>query len=139
MLACTLNTTPAKASSSGRTSFSTACLLTTSELVRGCGEGARSTNASSTSMTPKLLTPEPKKTGVCLPARNAAGSQVGDAPAASSMLSMAVSNSWPKSFNSAVLSLSGSVVKSCARRSLPDSNTVMAWVSTLMMPPNDLP
>jgi hypothetical protein len=37
MLACTLNTTPAKALSSGWTSRTTGCLLTTSELVRGWG------------------------------------------------------------------------------------------------------
>ena len=31
------------------------------------------------------------------------------------------------------------VSKSCGRRSLPDSNTVMAWVRRLMMPPKVLP
>src|SRR5256885_11313731 len=44
-----------------------------------------------TSMTPKLFTPEPKKTGVSLPARKASWSQGAEAPWASSMLSSASS------------------------------------------------
>eukprot|EP00952_Eustigmatos_sp_NYUAD-ZCMA_P003104 13520-Eustigmatos_ZCMA.PRE.1 len=55
MLAWILNTTPVKAGSSGLTQRCSAC--------RGPGGGARSTKASSTSRTPKLLMAEPKNTG----------------------------------------------------------------------------
>jgi len=139
ILACTLKTTPLKASSSGCTSLMTGCLLTMKELVRAPGEGARSTSASSTSITPKLLTPEPKNTGVCLPARKASWSQAGDAPVASSMLSMALVHSWPKRFSSAAGSLSGMDSNSCGRRSLPPSNTVIICVRKLTIPPKDFP
>jgi len=139
ILACTLKTTPENASSSGSMVFSTGCLLTMSELLRGRGEGARSTSASSTSITPKLFTPEPKNTGVCLPARKASWSNVGEAPVASSMLSMAVCHSLPKRSASLACSVRGMVSKSCGRRSLPDSNTVMACVRRLTMPPKLLP
>ena len=139
ILACTLNTTPENALSSGCTVFTTGCRFTTSELMRAWGAGARSTSASSTSITPKLFTPEPKNTGVCLPAKKAAWSQAGEAPVASSMLSMAVSHSWPKRLSRSACSVRGRVTKSCGRRSLPLSNTVMALVRRLMMPPNTLP
>ena len=117
----------------------TGCLLTTNELVRGPGDGARSTSASSTSITPKLFTPEPKNTGVCLPARKASRSNLGEAPVASSMLSSAVSHSLPKRFCRAAGSVRGMASKSCGRRSDPDSNTVMVWVRKLMMPAKVLP
>ncbi|MNK26395.1 hypothetical protein D3C87_447290 [compost metagenome] len=139
MLACTLKTTPAKSLSSGWISFTTGWRLTSVVLVRDCGEGARSTSASSTSITPKLFTPEPKNTGVCLPARKASRSQVGEAPVASSMLSMACSKSAPKRLTSVSRSLSGMVSKSCGSRSLPDSNTVIACVRRFMMPRKLLP
>ena len=119
--------------------FSCGCLFTTNELNRGRGEGAKSTSASSTSITPKLFTPEPKNTGVCLPAKKASLSKVGDAPVANSMLSMAVAQSLPKRCAKASCCVNGMVSKSCGRRSLPDSNTVIASVRKLMMPPNDLP
>ena len=139
ILACTLNTTPLNAASSGCMTFTTGALLTSKVLVRLCGAGARSTRASSTSITPKLFTPEPKNTGVCLPAKKAAWSQAGDAPVASSMLSTALVHSWPKRCCSASGCDRAMASKSCGRRSLPLSNTVMAWVRRLMMPPNSLP
>ena len=63
MFAWILNTKPVKAGSVGSTLRDVAS--------RGCGGGAHSTSACSTSRTPKLLMPEPKNTGLCLPARNA--------------------------------------------------------------------
>ena len=55
------------------------------------------------------------------------------------MLCSAVSNSWPKRLSSVSRSDSGMVSKSCGRRSLPDSKTVMALVRRFMMPPKLLP
>ena len=60
-------------------------------LMRARGEGARSTRASSTSMTPKLFTPEPKNTGVCIPARNISRSNGELAPWISSISSRNIS------------------------------------------------
>ena len=139
ILACTLNTTPEKAEASGCTSWVASCFWTMSELTLERGEGAMSTSASSTSMTPKLFTPEPKNTGVCCAAKKAWVSKLGEAPVASSMLSMAVSKSLPKRCCKSAVWLSGMVSKSCGRRSLPDSNTVMAWVRKFKMPPKLLP
>ncbi|MNE78803.1 hypothetical protein D3C80_1752390 [compost metagenome] len=55
------------------------------------------------------------------------------------MLSIAVSKVSPKRARRLSTSLSGIVSKSCGRRSLPDSNTVMVRVRRLMMPPKLLP
>ncbi len=72
MLAWILKTTPVNLPSCGETSRWIA--------ARGLGAGASSASASSTSCTPKLLMAEPKKTGVCFPARKAAWSKSGEAP-----------------------------------------------------------
>ena len=66
MLAWILKTTPVNLGSSGCTTRWIA--------VRTLGDGARSTSASSTSCTPKLLTAEPKNIGVWWPARKASRS-----------------------------------------------------------------
>ena len=139
MLACTLKTTPAKVLSSGWITCSCTCRLTSAWLVRGRGGGATSTSASSTSITPKLLTPEPKNTGVCLAARKASWSHAGEAPTASSMLSSAARKASPKRATSRSRSASGITSKSSGRFSLPAWNTVMACVRRLMMPPRRLP
>jgi hypothetical protein len=81
MLAWILNTTPLNFDSVGRTSRCRAS--------RGLGDGARSTSASRTSRTPKLLMADPKKTGVCSPRLNALASKAGDAPSISSISSRA--------------------------------------------------
>ncbi len=62
MFAWILNTKPENAGSAG-------CTIR-SPPSRGCGGGAQSINAVRISRTPKLLMPEPKKTGVCRPCRN---------------------------------------------------------------------
>ena len=139
ILACTLNTTPEKPASSGCMVFSCTCLFTVKWLIRGLGDGAKSTKASNTSMTPKLFTPEPKNTGVCLPARNASLSNAGEAPVANSMLSIAVCHSIANRSESLACSLNGIASKSCGKRSLPDSNTVIALVRKFTMPPKVLP
>ena len=77
MLAWILNTTPENFSSDGSTVRCRA--------GRAPGGGARSTSASSTSRTPKLLMAEPKNTGVCLPARKASRSKGSEAPLTSSI------------------------------------------------------
>ena len=56
-----LNTKPDNGFSVGTTSRET--------VSRACGAGAHSTNESSSGRMPKLLTAEPKKTGVTSPAR----------------------------------------------------------------------
>ena len=61
MFAWILNTKPVSASSCGSTSRVV--------VARARGAGAYSTNADSSSVTPKLLIAEPKNTGVCVPAR----------------------------------------------------------------------
>jgi len=61
MFAWILNTKPVSFSSAGATSRVV--------VARGRGAGACSTKKSSSSCTPKLLTAEPKNTGVCLPDR----------------------------------------------------------------------
>ena len=139
ILAWTLNTTPLKAWSSGCTSFTTGWRLTRVVLVLDCGLGAKSTKASRTSITPKLFTPEPKNTGVCLPAKKAAWSHAGEAPVANSILSNALVHSWPKRLAKTSASFNRTASKSWGRRSLPLSNTVMACVRKLMMPPKALP
>ena len=75
MLACTLNTNPENGASSGRGTPSTS--------ARGAGDGTRSTTASSSLRTPKLVRAEPKKTGVASPARNALRSSSAPAPSSS--------------------------------------------------------
>ena len=61
MLAWILNTKPVSLFSSGA--------ISRPVVERACGAGACSTKKSSSGCTPKLLTPEPKNTGVCLPSR----------------------------------------------------------------------
>ena len=66
MFAWILNTKPENAGSIGAT--------TRTLPSRGCGGGAQSISACRISCTPKLLMPEPKKTGDCRPAWNSARS-----------------------------------------------------------------
>ncbi len=59
---------------------------------------------------------------------------------ASSMLSMRVVEVVAEALAQRVAArVSGMISKSCGRRSLPDSNTVIACVRRLMMPPKLLP
>ena len=64
MLAWTLNTNAENGSSSGAG-------RRRRRPARGVGDGARSTTPSSSRRTPKLVSAEPKNTGVVSPARNA--------------------------------------------------------------------
>ena len=80
MLACTLKTKPGERGVEGARHAV--------DVDAGLGEGTRSTTASSSSRTPKLVSAEPKKTGVASPARKALGSS--SAPTASSR----PSSSW---------------------------------------------
>ncbi len=77
MLAWILNTKPENGASTGATAREPAS--------RGCGAGAHLTSACRISCTPKLLMPEPKNTGVCVPARNLSSSNGWLAPRSSSM------------------------------------------------------
>ena len=72
-----LNTKPVNAGSLGSTSRVLPFAKTAS---RGCGGGAQSTSARSTSRTPKLLMPEPKNTGDCWPLRNSSKEKTAPAP-----------------------------------------------------------
>ena len=62
MLACTLNANAEKGASTSLWALCTS--------YRGAGDGAKSTTASSRSRTPKLVSADPKNTGVTSPARN---------------------------------------------------------------------
>ena len=89
MLAWTLKTKPAKGASRGRG--------TPSSPVRGVGDGTRSTTASSSMPTPKLVSAEPKKTGVASAARKALGSSSGTMTSSRSSSSWAVTQASPSS------------------------------------------
>ncbi len=77
MFAWILNTNPEKPASVGATarvgtgSPGGGGFCTASPVIatRGSGGGASRTNASSSSRTPKLFIADPKKSGVCFPAR----------------------------------------------------------------------
>ena len=83
MFAWILNTKPVKGASVG--------ITVRVPPSRGCGGGAQSTSARSTSRTPKLLMPEPKNTGLCVPARKRSRLKGSEAPCTRSTLSRA----WP--------------------------------------------
>ena len=95
MLAWILNTKPVSAGSSGST--------TRWRATRGSGPGASATNAASSSSTPKLLIAEPKNTGVCRPARYAAGSNAWVAPLTSSISAAKASRKSPRNSRAAAL------------------------------------
>ena len=115
ILAWILNTTPLNLGSTGSTTRWMAAL------APGCG--ARSTSASSTSRTPKLLTAEPNSIGVCVPCRKASLSKAGEAPSTSSISSLAALHSMPKRSALAGLSMPASTSSSPPRRSSPAANT----------------
>ncbi len=115
ILAWILNTTPLNLGSVGCTVRCKAGL--------GPGGGARSTSASSTSRTPKLLIAEPNSIGVCCPARKAASSKAGEAPETSSSSSRACCHSWPKRRADSGCSSPASTSSSAPRLSAPAANT----------------
>ena len=117
MLAWILKTTPENFFSSGVT---TRCMA-----ARGAGAGARSTSASSTSCTPKLLMAEPKNMGVCLPLRNSSRLNSGDAPFNSSSSSCACVNSAPKRLLASALSRPDKISSSPPALSSPGLKTRM--------------
>ncbi len=82
MLACTLNTNPENGESSGRGTPSTS--------GRGAGAGNRSTTASSSLRTPKLVSAEPNSTGVASAARKALTSSSPTVPSSRSTSAAAV-------------------------------------------------
>ena len=89
MFAWTLNTNAENPASSGRGSPSMS--------ARGDGGGARSTTASRSMRTPKLVSAEPTNTGVESPARNDAGSTSAPTASSSPISSWATCHAAPSS------------------------------------------
>ena len=140
MLACTLNTTPQKASSSGCTGLDHRLLVDLQRADARSRAGAPGPPARPALPSHQSCSRRSQRTraSACPPERLRGPTRamrrwpVPCSPCA-------VVNSWPKRLRSGRPRSSGIASKSCGRRSLPDSNTVMVCVRRLMMPPKLLP
>src|SRR6185437_941338 len=131
MFAWILNTTPVNFGSVGSITRCTASF--------GPCAGARSTSASSTSCTPKLLIAEPKKTGVWPPSRNDSRSNAWEAPCSSSISPFAWTNASPKRASFPGLARPATISSSSTRRSSPGRKTRMRSARMSKTPPKRLP